>query len=105
MARVGFDLALGTFVVTNGSRPAMGSVIPFPMRYARQTSGDVGAHGKCRQNAPDCLWNSAEPPGDVFDKMVARIRVARCYMLCHTQLSAVSGRQRSNVSRRYTSPK
>ena len=105
MARVGFDLALGTFVVTNGSRPAMGSVIPFPMRYARQTSDDVGAHGKCRQNAPDCLWNSAEPPGDIFDKMVARIRVARCYMLCHTQLSAVSGRQRSNVSRRYTSPK
>jgi hypothetical protein len=62
----------------------MGSVIPFAMRYARQTSGDVGAHGKCRQNAPDCLWNSAEPPGDIFDKMVARIRVARCYILAGT---------------------
>jgi len=74
----------------------MGSVIPFPLRAVRETSGDVGAHSICR--APDCLWNSAEPPGDIFDKMVARIRVARCYMLCHTQLSAAVGRQHANVS-------
>jgi hypothetical protein len=50
------------------------------------------------KNAPGCLWNSAEPPGDIFDKMVARIRVDRCYMLCHTQLSTALGRQRANVS-------
>jgi hypothetical protein len=44
------------------------------------------------------LWNSAESPaGDIFDKMVARIRVACCYMLCDTQLSAALRRQRANV--------
>ena len=69
----------------------MGSVIPFALRAAHKTSGDVGEHSICRQNAADCLRNSAEPPGDIFDKIVARIRVARCYMLCHTQLSAGLG--------------
>jgi hypothetical protein len=75
----------------------MGSVIPFALRAARKTSGDVGEHSICRQNAADCLRNSAEPPGDIFDKMVARIRVARCYMLCHTQLSAGLGSARQRV--------
>jgi hypothetical protein len=77
----------------------MGTVIPFPLRAHRKTSGDVDAVSLPRQGAPDCLWNSAEPPAaDIFDKMVARIRVARCYMLCETQLSLALQRQPANVS-------
>ena len=77
----------------------MGSVIPFPLRAHHETSSHVDAATVFRQGAPDRLRNSAEPPpGDIFDDMIARIRVARCYMLCHTQLSAALWRQHANVS-------
>jgi hypothetical protein len=66
----------------------MGSVIPFPLRAHRETPSHVDAAAVFRQGARDRLRNSAEPPaGDIVDDMIARIRVARCYMLCHTQPS------------------
>jgi hypothetical protein len=60
----------------------MGSVLRFRLRARETTSTDLDANDVFRQRVMDCLRNGKRSGSDVFDEMVARIRVARCYMPC-----------------------
>ena len=65
----------------------MASVIRFPLQVARAKSqDDRWAESKFQHSVLDYFRNTTLPAGgDTFDKTVARLLVARCYMLCNSR--------------------